>query len=88
MLTINKLSHGFSYNMDIFSSFKDSPYCTLYRAITGTYLTLSLKCKIFTIWLVETACVLMIFLITTVQISIECETQKREAKYTKHLNLY
>ena len=36
----------------------------------------------------EKACILMIFLITTVQISMECQTQEREAKYTKHLNLY
>ena len=65
------LSHGSSYNMDIFSSFKDflrsrkitpqkifelgkyCPFCTLYRAITSTYLTLSLKCKIFAISLLK-----------------------------------
>ena len=49
MLTINKLSHSSSYNMDAFSSFKDflqkifelgkyCPYSTLYRAITSTYM--------------------------------------------------
>ena len=49
---------------------------------------LSLKCKISAVWLVETACIFLIFLIATVQISIECETQENEPGYTKHLKLY
>ena len=36
-------------------------------------MVLSLKCKISAIWLVETACIFLIFLIATVQI-LECET--------------
>ena len=36
----------------------------------------SLKCKISAIWLVETACIFLIFLIATVQISMECESQE------------
>ena len=44
--------------------------------------------KISAIRLVETACVFMIFLIATVQISMACETQESKAGYTKHLNLY
>ena len=38
--------------------------------------TLSLKYKISAIWLVETASMFLIFLIATVQISMECETQE------------
>ena len=34
----------------------------------------SLKCKISAIWLVETACIFLIFLIAAVEILIECET--------------
>ena len=34
------------------------------------------------IWLVETACIFLIFLITAVEISMECETQESEAGYT------
>ena len=41
--------------------------------------TLSLKCKISVIWLIETAFIFLIFLIATVQISMECETQERYA---------
>ena len=37
------------------------------------YWRLSLKCKISAIWLVETACTFLIFLIATIQISMECE---------------
>ena len=44
--------------------------CILY------YSLLSLKCKISAIWLVETACIFLIFLIATVHISMECETQE------------
>ena len=29
-----------------------------------------------------------IFLIDTVQVSVECKTQESEAVYAKHLNLY
>ena len=36
----------------------------------------------------QTACIFLIFLIATVQISAECETQESEAGYTKHLTLY
>ena len=52
------------------------------------FLYLSLKYKIPAIWLVETACIFLIFLIATVQTSMECETQESEAGHTKHLNLY
>ena len=38
------------------------------------YLKLSLKCKTSAIWLVETACISLILLTATVQISMECET--------------
>ena len=34
---------------------------------------LSLKCKVSSIWLSETACIFLIVLIATVQISVECE---------------
>ena len=40
------------------------------------YFHLSLKCKISAIWLVETACIFLIFLIATVQISMDCEMQE------------
>ena len=40
------------------------------------YCNLSLKCKISPIWLVETACIFLIFLIATAQISMECEIQR------------
>ena len=40
------------------------------------------------IWLVKTALILVIFLIATVQMSMECETQENYAGYTKHLNLH
>ena len=33
--------------------------------------------------LVETACIFLIFLITTVQVSMECETQENLVEYTK-----
>ena len=52
------------------------------------YPHLSLKCKISAVRLVGTACIFLIFLIATVQISMECETQESEAGYTKKLNLY
>ena len=39
-------------------------------------LILMLKCKISAIWLVETAHIFLIFLIATVHISMECETQE------------
>ena len=35
-----------------------------------------LKCQISAIWLVETASIFLIFLIATVQILMECETQE------------
>ena len=37
-----------------------------------------LKCKKSAIWLVETASILLIFLVATTQISMECETQARK----------
>ena len=40
------------------------------------YLVLLLKCKISTISLVEKACIFVIFLTATVEISMECETQE------------
>ena len=43
---------------------------------------LSLKCKISAVWLVETACIFLIFLIPTVQISMECKTQENIWIYT------
>ena len=36
------------------------------------------KCKISAIYLVETAYIFLIFLIVTVQISLECEPQQRD----------
>ena len=38
--------------------------------------------------MVGTAYIFLIFLIATVQISMECETQENEAGYTKKLKLY
>ena len=52
------------------------------------YITLSLKFKIFTIWLVETACIFLIFLIAIVQLSMKCGTQESQTGCTKQLNLY
>ena len=51
-------------------------------------LALSLKCKISAIWLVETACIFLIFLIVKVQMLMECEMQESKARCTKYLNLY
>ena len=48
-------------------------------------LPLSLKCKISAIWLVETACIFLIFLIATVQISMECETYICRYNINQHL---
>ena len=48
-------------------------YELIYKLIYKLY-ALSFKCKISAIWLVETACKFLIFLIPTVQISLECET--------------
>ena len=39
--------------------------------IDVSYCLLSLKCKISAIWLVETACIFLIFLIATMQISMD-----------------
>ena len=58
-------------NIDIIYAFLFS-----HIIVHGTYVLLSLKCKITAIWLVETACIFLIFLIATVQISMECETQE------------
>ena len=49
--------------------------------------SLSLKCKISAIWLVETAWIFLIFLIATKQISMECETHESEVGYT-HIWIY
>ena len=51
------------------------------------YKYFSLKFETSAIWLVETACTFLIFLIATVQISLEFETHQRGAGYTKSLNL-
>ena len=48
---------------------------------------LSLRWKISAIWLVEAACIFLILLFVTVQISVEYETLESEVWYTKHLNL-
>ena len=49
---------------------------------------LPLKWKISVISLVEAACIFLIILIATVQISMGCKTQENQATSTKHLNLY
>ena len=43
--------------------------------------------KISAIWLIETACIFPIFLIATVQTSMEYETQEDKVGHTKFLNL-
>ena len=60
------------------------PYCTRLRAVNSTYRS-NAKYLQFD-WLKQRP--YLIFLIATVQISIECETRESEAEYTKHLNLY
>ena len=52
--------------MDSIKNVRIQKYC---------YYWLSLKCKIFAIWLVETGCIFPTFLITTVKILMEFETQ-------------
>ena len=52
------------------------------------YFILLLKCKISEILLFKTACIFLIFLITTMQISMECETQESQAGYIKHFSLH
>ena len=42
---------------------------------------LSFKCKIYEIWLGETACIFLMFLISAFQISMECKTQNPGGKY-------
>ena len=59
-----------------------------FKTVSFRYFALSLKCKISAIWLVEKACMYLIFLIATVQMSMECNTQESSAGSTKHLNLY
>ena len=54
------------------------------RVINKLIVTMQNICN----FLVETTFIFLIFLIATMQISMECETQVREAEYTKHLNLY
>ena len=49
---------------------------------------IKLKCKRSANWLVETACIFLIFSIATVQISMECGMQESLARYKKHLNLH
>ena len=50
-------------------------YELIYKLIYKLY-ALSFKWKISAIWLVETASIFLIFLIATVQISLECEMQE------------
>ena len=47
--------------------------------VYATYKLISLKCQISVIWLVETACIFLIFFIFTVQISMEFKGRKIEA---------
>ena len=54
--------------------------CQKVRLQLGDYATLSLKCKISAIWLVETASIFLICLITTVQISMKSETHKKAGR--------
>ena len=56
------------------------------KTIRQYNLKLSLNCKIPAIWLVDRACKFLMFLIATVQISMECETQESKARCAKHLN--
>ena len=49
------------------------------------YLLLQLKYKMSPIRLLETACIFLTFLISTVQISMECETQESQEEYTRHI---
>ena len=50
-------------------------------SLLSVFMYLSLKCKTSAISLVETACMFLIFLITSMQISMECETKESEAKF-------
>ena len=53
-------------------------------SLLSVFMYLSLKCKTSAISLVETACMFLIFLITSMQISTECETKESEAKFAKY----
>ena len=46
------------------------------EGLRSYYTKLLLKCEVSAIWLVEKECIFLIFLIATVQISVECETQE------------
>ena len=50
-------------------------------SLLSVFMYLSLKCKTSAISLVETASMFLIFLITSMQISMECETKESEAKF-------
>ena len=50
-------------------------------SLLSVFMYLSLKCKTSAISLVETACMFLIFLITSMQISMECEMKESEAKF-------
>ena len=47
-----------------------------YSLLHIAYDTLSVESKNFAIWLVEKACIFLIFLFATVQTSTECETKE------------
>ena len=78
----------------LYKLFNISPY---FRALANLGCQLENKLKYLCVFiinmqnicnLIETACILPIFLIATVQISMECEMQENEVGDTKHLNLY
>ena len=71
------------FDTDVFLSILLNLRTAVWRKICEIY-----NYKSFVIWLVETACILLIFLIAAVQISVDCETQESQAGYTKHLNLH
>ena len=63
-------------NLKPLSYFLVEPLYNLWVIKEKDYYYLSLKCKISAVWLVETACIFLIFLIATVQMSMKCETQE------------
>ena len=54
----------------------NKPFPNFHSFYFDKYYLLSLKCKISVFWLVKTACIFLVFLIATMQISMECETQE------------
>ena len=63
-------------NPKTLSYFLVEPLHNLWVIKEKDYYYLSLKCNISAIWLVETACIFLIFLIATEQISMKCEIQE------------